>query len=194
MKPAPNGFGLRSPGCAADECKSTTNRTHVIGGRTFVALKCADLLCGVKVRRFRVGCDLVALVGSLSDICSPDVAGRGTASGFVAKAQKATTQWWDLRVTEEDGMTRRDDPQKMAEMARWLDAVSEEVGLDREFITTYQGSLLRLIGIVAHGPSRPAAPLTAFLVGYAAASRGKDPHELVASLENLAENWEVSEG
>ena len=91
-------------------------------------------------------------------------------------------------------MTRRDDPQKMAEMARWLESVSEEVGLDRELITRYQGPLLRLIGTVAHGPSRPAAPLTAFLVGYAAASQGKDPNELVPALENLAKTWEVSEG
>lgn len=91
-------------------------------------------------------------------------------------------------------MAYRDDPQKMAEMAQWLEAVSGEVGLDRELITTYQGPLLRLIGTVAHGPSRPAAPLTAFLVGYAAALEGKDPNELVAALENLAENWEVSKG
>ena len=91
-------------------------------------------------------------------------------------------------------MTRRDDPQKMVEMARWLEAVSEEIGLDRELIAMYQGPLLRLISTVAHGPSRPAAPLTAFLVGYAAASQGKDPNELVAALENLAKNWEVSEG
>ena len=91
-------------------------------------------------------------------------------------------------------MTRPDDPQKMADMTRCLEAVSEEVGLDRELITAYQGPLLRLIGTVAHGPSRPAAPLTAFLVGYAAASHGKDPDELVVALENLAENWEVSEG
>ncbi len=91
-------------------------------------------------------------------------------------------------------MTRRDDPQKMVEMARWLEAVSEEIGLDRELIATYQGPLLRLISTVAHGPSRPAAPLTAFLVGYAAASQGKDPKELVAILESLADNWEVSEG
>ena len=104
------------------------------------------------------------------------------------------TLWCVLHVTEEGDTTRRDDLQKMAEMARWLEAVSEEVGLDQELISTYQSPLLRLIGTVAHGPSRPAAPLTACLVGYAAASQGKDPNELVAALENLAKNWEVSEG
>ncbi len=87
-------------------------------------------------------------------------------------------------------MVRRDDPQKMAEMARWLEAVSAELDLDEDFITVHQGPLLRLIGKVAHGPSRPAAPLTAFLVGYAAASKGRNPDELVALLETRAENWD----
>ena len=89
-------------------------------------------------------------------------------------------------------MARRDDPEKMAEMARWLEAVSAEVGLDRELIKKYQAPLLQLIGKVAHGPSRPAAPLTAFLVGYAAASKDQDPVELVRRLEQRAENWDAA--
>ena len=87
-------------------------------------------------------------------------------------------------------MTHRDDPEKMAAMARWLEAVTAELGLDDDLIKAHQGPLLRLIGKVAHGPSRPAAPLTAFLVGYAAASGGRNPDELVALLEDRAEKWE----
>lgn len=87
-------------------------------------------------------------------------------------------------------MARRDDPEKMAEMARWLEAASKKLKLDTELIKAHQGRLLGLIEAVAHGPSRPAAPLTAFLVGYASAAKNEDPDRLVALLKTLAENWE----
>ncbi len=87
-------------------------------------------------------------------------------------------------------MAHRDEPQKMAEMARWLDAVTGELELDPQLIEKHQASLLRLISTVAHGPSRPGAPLTSFLVGYAAASKDQDPEELISLLEKRAENWE----
>lgn len=49
----------------------------------------------------------------------------------------------------------------------WLESVSVELGLDPAVIRALVGELLDLTRDVAHGPSRPAAPLTAFLVGLA---------------------------
>jgi hypothetical protein len=42
--------------------------------------------------------------------------------------------------------------------------------------------MLRLISEVAHGPSRPGAPLTAFVVGLAAARAAGDPEEQAAAV------------
>ncbi|MDY5589558.1 MAG: DUF6457 domain-containing protein [Arcanobacterium sp.] len=83
----------------------------------------------------------------------------------------------------------KDDPEVMARMQRWLTAVSHELGVNTDLIEENQKPLLDLISAVAHGPSRPGAPLTAFLVGYAAASTDTAPKELAARLQQLAENF-----
>lgn len=57
----------------------------------------------------------------------------------------------------------------MSTMEQWLDEVREELDLDLEIDTA---GLLDLTKDVAHSVARPAAPLTAFLVGYAAAQAG----------------------
>jgi len=49
----------------------------------------------------------------------------------------------------------------------WLESVSTELGQDPAVIRALVEDLLDLTRDVAHGPSRPAAPLTAFLVGLA---------------------------
>ncbi|MDY5786463.1 DUF6457 domain-containing protein [Corynebacterium sp.] len=50
----------------------------------------------------------------------------------------------------------------------WLDAVSRELGVDSAFTRSAVGPILDMTANVAHnGPSRPAAPTTAFLLGYA---------------------------
>ncbi len=90
-------------------------------------------------------------------------------------------------------MERQDETAKMQEMSRWLAAVSEELGVEENIIEAHQNSLLRLIGKVAHGPSRPGAPLSAFLVGFAAASQQQDPEELIARVEELAKTWDCVE-
>lgn len=81
---------------------------------------------------------------------------------------------------------KNDDPEKMARMQEWLAAVEDELGLDHETLASAQEPLLHLISSVAHGPSRPGAPLTAFLVGLAA-GRGGDPVELTARIEELVQ-------
>ncbi|MCZ0980335.1 DUF6457 domain-containing protein [Streptomyces diastatochromogenes] len=51
----------------------------------------------------------------------------------------------------------------------WITAVKTELGIDLDVDT---GVLLDLARDAAHGVARPAAPLTTFLVGYAAARAG----------------------
>lgn len=77
----------------------------------------------------------------------------------------------------------------MAQMDRWLAAVSAELDLNPDLIGTHQKALLDLIATVAHGPSRPGAPLTAFLVGYAAGSTGADPSALADRIHERARNF-----
>ncbi|MDL5202689.1 NTP transferase domain-containing protein [Streptomyces sp. ALI-76-A] len=64
----------------------------------------------------------------------------------------------------------------------WITAVKDELGIDLDVDT---GALLDLARDAAHGVARPAAPLTTFLVGYAAALAGGGP-EAVAEASRKA--------
>ncbi|MEU6279834.1 NTP transferase domain-containing protein [Streptomyces sp. NPDC047028] len=72
----------------------------------------------------------------------------------------------------------------------WISAVKDELGIDLDVDT---GVLLDLARDAAHGVARPAAPLTTFLVGYAAA-RGQGGPEAVTEAARkaaaLALRWE----
>ncbi|MEU6771686.1 NTP transferase domain-containing protein [Streptomyces sp. NPDC046759] len=72
----------------------------------------------------------------------------------------------------------------------WISAVKDELGIDLDVDTR---ALLDLARDAAHGVARPAAPLTTFLVGYAAA-QGKGGPEAVAEASRkaaaLALRWE----
>ncbi|MFV0128835.1 NTP transferase domain-containing protein [Streptomyces sp. HMX112] len=72
----------------------------------------------------------------------------------------------------------------------WITAVKDELGIDLEVDT---GLLLDLARDAAHGVARPAAPLTTFLVGYAAAKAGGGGPEAVAEAARkaaaLADRW-----
>ncbi|MDG4865578.1 DUF6457 domain-containing protein, partial [Streptomyces sp. T-3] len=59
----------------------------------------------------------------------------------------------------------------------WITAVKDELGIDLDVDT---GLLLDLARDAAHGVARPAAPLTTFLVGYAAAQAKDGGPEAVA--------------
>ncbi|QTD99748.1 NTP transferase domain-containing protein [Streptomyces cyanogenus] len=77
----------------------------------------------------------------------------------------------------------------------WISAVKDELGIDLDVDT---GVLLDLARDAAHGVARPAAPLTTFLVGYAAA-QGEGGPEAVAEAARraaaLALRWaEESDG
>jgi molybdopterin-guanine dinucleotide biosynthesis protein A len=71
----------------------------------------------------------------------------------------------------------------------WISAVKDELGLDLDVDT---GVLLDLARDAAHGVARPAAPLTTFLVGYAAGRAGDDPEAVAHAARKaaaLAQRW-----
>ncbi|CAL9501786.1 Molybdenum cofactor guanylyltransferase [Streptomyces sp. enrichment culture] len=71
----------------------------------------------------------------------------------------------------------------------WITAVKDELGIDLDVDT---GTLLDLARDAAHGVARPAAPLTTFLVGYAAARAGGGPEAVAEASRKaaaLAQRW-----
>ena len=81
----------------------------------------------------------------------------------------------------------------------WLHEVSRELGVSPELTRSLVGDILKMTADVAHnGPSRPAAPTTAFVVGVAtgAALKGEDAadaatvREALTKVANLLETYE----
>jgi len=92
-----------------------------------------------------------------------------------------------------------DETAKMAVMDRWLTEVCAELGIDRSVLDANTVGLLALIKDVAHGPSRPGAPMTAFLVGLASGAGSPDAAaqvtgvaERVEAVSRLVERWDPS--
>ncbi|MFK4099474.1 NTP transferase domain-containing protein [Streptomyces sp. NPDC019531] len=76
----------------------------------------------------------------------------------------------------------------------WISAVKDELGIDLDVDT---GVLLDLARDAAHGVARPAAPLTTFLVGYAAAQAGGTPEAVAEASRKaaaLALRWADEDG
>jgi Domain of unknown function (DUF6457) len=74
-------------------------------------------------------------------------------------------------------------------LEEWTAALADELGLDLEVDTTL---LLDVAADAAHSVTRTAAPVTTFLVGYAAAQRGGSRDEIVraaAAARDLAGRW-----
>lgn len=87
-------------------------------------------------------------------------------------------------------MARKDDPKKMERMHAWVAAVESELGIEPEVMEQVKGPMLALIGKVAHGPSRPGAPLTAFLIGLAAGRGTGESLDLIAQVKDLVARYE----
>jgi hypothetical protein len=81
----------------------------------------------------------------------------------------------------------------MATLDEWNAAASEALGLDPAHITAHQSLVLDVARDVAHGVARPAAPLSAYLLGLAV-GRGADPAQAAATLTALAQDWPVEGG
>jgi hypothetical protein len=72
----------------------------------------------------------------------------------------------------------------MSALDDWIDTVREALRLD----PIDADLVLDLARDVAHGVMRPAAPLTAYLLGLAV-GRGADPAEAAALISGLADRW-----
>ena len=83
--------------------------------------------------------------------------------------------------------------EKLRVMDQWLDAVCAELDVDRELMERVTGPALDLISEVAHGPSRPGAPMTALVVGLAT-REGDDAEAIaarVAQVSELTRTWQA---
>ncbi len=74
----------------------------------------------------------------------------------------------------------------MTTLSTWIDAVCAELGLDRSAVD--ERALLDLTRKIAHPVDRPAAPVTAFLLGLAVGG-GQPASQAAARLTALADNW-----
>ncbi|WP_066929553.1 NTP transferase domain-containing protein [Streptomyces sp. NBRC 110611] len=68
----------------------------------------------------------------------------------------------------------------------WITAVKAELGIELDVDTA---ALLDVARDAAHGVTRPAAPLTTFLIGYAAGRQDRDVKELADRAAALANRW-----
>ncbi|WP_077192910.1 NTP transferase domain-containing protein [Streptomyces lydicus] len=68
----------------------------------------------------------------------------------------------------------------------WITAVKAELGIELDVDTAM---LLDLARDAAHGVARPAAPLTTFLIGYAAGRQDRDVKVLSDQVAALANRW-----
>ncbi|MGP3913504.1 NTP transferase domain-containing protein [Nonomuraea sp. 10N515B] len=75
---------------------------------------------------------------------------------------------------------------RMNVLNEWTALACKELGIDPA--TVDRDQILDLTKEVAHGVARPAAPLTAYLLGLAQGA-GTAPEDAVAKLTTLAKNW-----
>ena len=71
----------------------------------------------------------------------------------------------------------------------WIDELCDALDIDAEID---EGIILDLARDAAHAVERPAAPITTYLLGYAAALAGGSPEkveELAARATELADKW-----
>ena len=78
----------------------------------------------------------------------------------------------------------------MNTLEEWAAAVCAELGLDPAALDSRL--VLDLARDVAHGVARPAAPLTAYLLGVAV-GQGRPPAESAARISQLAAQWARAE-
>ena len=74
----------------------------------------------------------------------------------------------------------------MSTLDDWTEALCAELGLEHG--TDSARTVLELARVVAHGVDRPAAPLTAYLLGVAV-GQGRPAAEACALLARLAAAW-----
>ncbi len=75
----------------------------------------------------------------------------------------------------------------MSSLDKWIDAACAELGIDQAVVD--QRAVLDLAREVAHRVDRPAAPVTAFLLGIAVGG-GQPPGPATDRLLALASQWQ----
>jgi hypothetical protein len=75
----------------------------------------------------------------------------------------------------------------MSGIDRWVMAVSQQLGLSA--VPSDVRTILDMTKDVAHNVDRPAAPVTAYLVGISV-GRGKSLPEAIKCVQELADSWE----
>jgi hypothetical protein len=76
----------------------------------------------------------------------------------------------------------------------WIDELSDVLDVDTELD---EGLVLDLARVAAHNVERPAAPVTTYLLGFAAGQRSADPQAveaMAARAQLLAEEWDRPAG
>jgi pyrrolidone-carboxylate peptidase len=66
------------------------------------------------------------------------------------------------------------------ELGEWAATLAYEFGLEPEQVPV--GAILALAADAAHGVTRPAAPVTAFVAGLVAGQRGATPEEIAEAI------------
>ncbi|KUJ64868.1 molybdopterin-guanine dinucleotide biosynthesis protein [Streptomyces albus subsp. albus] len=94
------------------------------------------------------------------------------------------TASFDCDTWEDIGAARARIREHGHVLDEWITAVKTELGIDLDVDTA---GLLDLARDAAHGVARPAAPLTTFLVGYAAAQRGGGAESVAEAARKAAE-------
>jgi hypothetical protein len=79
----------------------------------------------------------------------------------------------------------------MTTLDSWTRAACAELGIDP--VTADTRAVLDLAREVAHGVERPAAPLTAYLLGVAV-GQGQELRTAAARLSALASSWPARDG
>ena len=80
----------------------------------------------------------------------------------------------------------------MATLDDWTAAACAALGLDPAGAGAHRTLVLDLAREAAHGVTRPAAPVAAYLLGLAV-GRGADPVSTAARLTELARDWPAPE-
>ncbi|MFC9236000.1 DUF6457 domain-containing protein [Streptomyces decoyicus] len=122
---------------------------------------------------------------------------HGTLAGLPLRALMAglllerlpdatTTASFDCDTWEDISAARARIREHGNVLDEWITAVKAELGIELDVDTT---ALLDLARDAAHGVARPAAPLTTFLIGYAAGQQGRDVQELTDRAAALANRW-----
>lgn len=79
------------------------------------------------------------------------------------------------------------EPQVEPLLADWIDALAQRLDIDPDDVDLK--AVLDLARDAAHNIERPAAPVTTFMVGYAAGLSDRPIEDLFAEATKLAVHW-----